>query len=119
MRGPLPAGQVAYALLDFFFAELRPAGVGGARVRPASEGGSSMSELVRGATALSVAALLLCRAAPVRADFVATDTEPNNTFATIQSLPAGNGRVTGTITPGDVDNFQFHLTPGATYAAAI
>ncbi|MBA4066029.1 MAG: hypothetical protein C0501_20380 [Isosphaera sp.] len=54
-----------------------------------------------------------------RADFIASDTEPNQTFATIQPLPAGPGRVVGSTVAGDVDNFRYTLTPGQQYAAAI
>lgn len=67
----------------------------------------------------SVAVLATLSVATVRADFVATDTEPNNTFALRQLVPAGNGRATGSISSGDVDQYRFTFTPGQTVAAAV
>ena len=68
---------------------------------------------------LTSLALLAVTASAARAEFVVPEVEPNNTFATSQILPAGNGRVTGAMAAGDVDNFRFSFAPGQTIAAAI
>jgi hypothetical protein len=64
-----------------------------------------------------VAAVAALAGGAAKADFVTVEVEPNSTFATQQVLPTGSGAVTGSIAPGDVDNYRFTLTPGAQYYA--
>jgi hypothetical protein len=66
-------------------------------------------------------AVLAITGSAVRADFVAAEMEPNNSFATRQLLPGGNGRVNGALAAGggDVDHYRFSLTPGSSAAAMI